>query len=276
MAAAAETLVFPPFHTYPLPSRRYAPLRARRKRRVTVRHGAMNETLQVRRAAADDLPVILGMIDEAATWLRTKDTDQWAKPWPNEAARDARVLRGLRSGKTWIAEERGRPVATITYWQDGNETLWTPHERSEPAVYVSRLIVARDAAGLGIGAGMIDWAGLRAALEWGATCTRVDVWTTNKTLHNYYEKRGFKFRRICLLGEVDYPSAALFQKPTSDIDARAAAIFTEAPDATRNSVRAQPPMPKAVAAEPAGLAAPPRARPLSVPDLLAALTYLKR
>src|ERR1035441_5054364 len=34
----------------------------------------MNEILQVRRAVEDDLPIIFGMIDEAAAWLRTKDT----------------------------------------------------------------------------------------------------------------------------------------------------------------------------------------------------------
>ena len=39
--------------------------------------------LQVRRGAADDFELILAMIDEAATWLRDKQTDQWAQPWPS-------------------------------------------------------------------------------------------------------------------------------------------------------------------------------------------------
>src|ERR1035438_773622 len=69
----------------------------------------MRDNLQVRRAATNDLPVILGMIDEAADWLRSKDTDQWSSPWPNEQIRDERVLRGLHCGSTWIAEkERSR------------------------------------------------------------------------------------------------------------------------------------------------------------------------
>jgi GNAT superfamily N-acetyltransferase len=187
----------------------------------------MNETFQVRRADADDLPLILEMIDEAATWLQSKDTDQWAKPWPTEAARDARVRRGLLRGKTWIAEEHGTPVATITYRQHGNQALWTQRERGEPAVYVSRLIVARHAAGFGIGAAMIDWAGLRAVRDWSAQWIRIDVWTTNEALRNYYEKRGFRFCRICPFDQETYPSGALFQKPTNEVDEVAAARFAE-------------------------------------------------
>jgi GNAT superfamily N-acetyltransferase len=187
----------------------------------------MNEILQVRRANADDLPVILGMIDEAAAWLRTKDTDQWDKPWPTEAARNARVLRSLRSGYTWIAEERGTPVATITYRQHGNQTLWTKRERLDPAVYVSRLIVMRSAAGRGIGAAMIDWAGQRAIRDWSAQWVRIDVWTTNEALHNYYAKRGFRFCRIAPFDKETYPTAALFQKPAAEVDEAAASRFAE-------------------------------------------------
>jgi GNAT superfamily N-acetyltransferase len=200
----------------------------------------MREILHVRRATADDLPVILEMINEAAAWLRTKGTDQWDKPWPNEAARDARVRRGLARGKTWIAEEHGTPIATITYRQHGNQALWTERERREPAVYVSRLIVARNAAGFGIGAAMIDLAGQRAARDWGAQWIRIDVWTTNEALRNYYEKRGFRFCRICPFDQETYPSGALFQKPTSEVDEAAAGRFTEASDLLPGLTRTHP------------------------------------
>jgi len=186
----------------------------------------MGDRLQVRRAAADDLLVILGLIDEAATWLRTRNTDQWARPWPNQVARDARVRQGIRGGNTWIAEEQGTPVATLTYRPHGSHALWTQPERDEPAVYVSRLIVAREAAGLGIGAAMIDWAGQQAARDWGAQWIRIDVWTTNMALHNYYQGTGFRFCRICPFGQWTYPSAALFQKPTREVDEAAASRFS--------------------------------------------------
>lgn len=208
--------------------------------------------LKVRRADADDLPVILRMIDEAAAWLRTKDTKQWDVPWPTEAARNARVLRGLRGGYTWIAEERGTPVATITYRQHGNQTLWTRRERLEPAVYISRLIVIRDAAGRGIGAAMIDWTTRRAVRDWGAKWIRIDVWTTNVALHNYYEKRGFRFWRKCPFDQETYPSAALFQKPAAEIDEAAAARFVEVPIIGTDLARTHPVPLEPVAAAPVG------------------------
>jgi GNAT superfamily N-acetyltransferase len=199
----------------------------------------MSENLEVRQAVADDLPTILGLIDEAAGWLRVKGTDQWREPWPNRAARDNRVLRGLQSGSTWLVTSGQAAVATITYRQhaiqeqpgrqaqDGDRVLWTKEERSVPAVYVSRLVVQREYSGLDIGGALTDWAGLRGARGWSAQWIRIDVWTTNEALHNYYAKRGFEFCRICPYDKETYPSAALFQKPTRRADAGAAARFTE-------------------------------------------------
>jgi GNAT superfamily N-acetyltransferase len=188
----------------------------------------MTENLKVRQAVAGDLDAILGMIDEAAEWLRTKETDQWARPWPTEAARDARVRRGLY-GDTWIVEQDGRAIATVTSRRHGNQALWTHREQLEPAVYLSRLIVTRRAAGLWIGAALIDWAAQRAVRDWSAQWVRIDVWTTNEALHNYYEKRGFRFCRISPFDKEAYPSAALFQRPASELDEAAAARFTESP-----------------------------------------------
>jgi GNAT superfamily N-acetyltransferase len=209
--------------------------------RRTVNHGAMSENLEVRQAVADDQPIILGLIDEAGGWLRAKGTDQWREPWPSKVARDKRVLRGLRSGSTWLVTSGDTAVATITYRQhatqerDGNQAqdgdleLWTEAEQSESAVYVSRLVVRRQYSGLDIGGALTDWAGLRGARGWSAQWIRIDVWTTNEALHNYYAKRGFEFCRTCPFDKETYPSSALFQKPTSKADVTAAARFAEVP-----------------------------------------------
>jgi hypothetical protein len=211
----------------------------------------MSEILQVRQATAADLDVILGMIDEAAGWLRTKGTDQWREPWPSRKARDNRVLRGLRSGRTWLVEADRTAIATLTYRQHGNQELWTEAEQSEPAVYVSRLIVSRDYSGLDIGGALTDWAGLRAARDWSAQWVRIDVWTTNEALHNYYAKRGFAFCRICPFAKEAYPSAALFQKPASEVDKTAAERFIEVPSRALSLASPQPARPQAVTAAPA-------------------------
>ncbi|HEX7270228.1 MAG TPA: GNAT family N-acetyltransferase [Streptosporangiaceae bacterium] len=162
-----------------------------------------------------DHDAIIGLIDAAAEWLRTKNTDQWAQPWPSEDDRNHRIRRDLIAGRTWIAWQGGIPAATITADRAINP-IWPAETRREPAVYVCRLVVSRAFAGRGLGAALLDWAGLSARRCHGARWTRVDVWTTNTALHGYYLRQGFKF---CGFSEAFgyYPSAALFQKETGRV-----------------------------------------------------------
>jgi ribosomal protein S18 acetylase RimI-like enzyme len=188
----------------------------------------MTSIYRVRLAEAGDLPAIYDLIGSAVAWLQEgKDTDQWARPWPDKPARDARVEKGIADGLTWMVEDaKGSAAATVTCREHGNAMLWTAEEQDEPSAYVSRLIVSRQHAGLGLGAALIDWAGLLAMNRWQARWIRVDVWTTNLALHRYYKGQGFEHLRTLEFDDPwDYPSAALFQKPTADVDAEAAAQF---------------------------------------------------
>lgn len=191
----------------------------------------MTATMRLARATPEDLPVILGLIEEAAAWLRcSKNTSQWSKPWPNEEQRNARVLKGLLGGKTWIVWDEATPAATITVAKQANTAVWpeSVYELSEPAVYVHRLITARPYAGWGLGADLIDWAGCRAAEQYRAQWIRVDVWTSNTALHEYYRKRGFEFAGFC--PNPEYPSGALFEKPVSAIEERTTPPLWQPPD----------------------------------------------
>jgi GNAT superfamily N-acetyltransferase len=191
----------------------------------------MTETLRIRRATVDDMETIIGdLIDDARKWLPGKGTDQWAKPWPTPQARDTRVLRDLKAGRTWLVHEDGDdvPVATVTCSDRGNRGLWTAGEQLVNAAYIARLIVRRNRAGERIGEALIDWAGARGVRCWSAEWIRIDVWTTNDALHNYYEKRGFQRYKVREFKEGEYyPSAALFQKPTAEVDQESAARFIE-------------------------------------------------
>jgi GNAT superfamily N-acetyltransferase len=171
--------------------------------------------LVLRRAGRRDHDVIIDLIDAAADWLRTKNTDQWAQPWPSAADRAHRINHDLIAGNTWIAWHGGTPAATITADRAENP-IWPARIRRDPAVYVSRLVVSRGFAGRRLGAALLDWAGLQARRTYRARWVRVDVWTTNIALHTYYEQQGFAFYGY---GEasVNYPSAALYQKTTEDI-----------------------------------------------------------
>jgi GNAT superfamily N-acetyltransferase len=179
-------------------------------------------TLAARRSTVADMPAIIGLIDEAAAWLRTKNTDQWARPWPNRAGRDSRILADLRLGQTWIVWDGSTPAATITAGA-GDDPRWPDDLRRDPAVYVHRLVVSRPYSGVGLGAALLDWSGRNGRRDYSALWIRVSAWTTNAGLHAYYRRQGFL---PCGLHPDDgYPSAARFQKPTSAVAAFGPGLF---------------------------------------------------
>jgi ribosomal protein S18 acetylase RimI-like enzyme len=168
-------------------------------------------------ATPSDSDVVLGLIEEARGWLRTQNTNQWAEPWPSAEERDARVLRGLENRKTWIVRDGDIPAATVTVANWHNPKVWVAGEcrcdLTERAVYLHRLITARKYAGQRLGERLIDWATRRAQAAYRAKWARIDVWTTNTGLHQYYQNLGFEPCGNC--PDPDYPSGALFQKPSN-------------------------------------------------------------
>jgi GNAT superfamily N-acetyltransferase len=189
----------------------------------------MNTTFTIRVATVCQQPVVLDLIEQAAAWLRGKGTDQWARPWPDEPQRDERVRRGLELGETWIVWSGDVPAATMTIRQDANPDVWGEKGR-DPAVYIHRLVVSRTYAGLDLGGVMIDWAVQREFALRHVDWARVDVWTTNAGLHDYYERQGFIRCGSC--PDPRYPSGALFQKAADDaLKTDVSRLAEEAPSA---------------------------------------------
>jgi GNAT superfamily N-acetyltransferase len=173
----------------------------------------MNNTFTTRLATVSRQPIVIGLIDDASAWLRGKGTDQWAMPWPDRRGRDGRVRRGLELGETWIVWDGDTPAATMTICQHANSDVWPERDEGD-AVYVHRLVVSRAYAGRELGGLMIDWAVQRELRTRHVEWVRVDVWTTNFGLHDYYERQGFIRCGNC--PDPRYPSGALFQKAAED------------------------------------------------------------
>ena len=166
-----------------------------------------------------DLDAVSGLVRQAAEWLRTsKDTDQWARPWPDRIHHRERMVNDLLKGKTWLVWDGETAVATITVDTDepadlNDKPVWPERERHRSALYVRRVVVARTYSGSGLGAALLDWAADVAERDHGAELIRIDVWTTNLELHAYYE--GQRFTRLRGRDPVEitgYPSQALFER----------------------------------------------------------------
>ena len=167
--------------------------------------------LTLRQAAPDELDVILELVNDSIRWLQGMGIDQWAEPWPDEVGRNERIAQDLSEGKTWLVLDGTAVAGTITIDPTDNG-VWPADKRGEKAVYVRKVIVRRHYAGLGLGARLLDWAADVAARAHEARWIRIDVWTTNRRLHSYYRKQGFRFRDLA--EDPDYPSRALFERST--------------------------------------------------------------
>jgi ribosomal protein S18 acetylase RimI-like enzyme len=190
--------------------------------------------LYIRRAQRADLDTITGMIDDAKDRLRELGTDQWSTDWADAQGRRRRhrVEHSIAEGKTWLAvyayQHKVRPivlpVATATIEHTANPAVWTESDKTaEPAVYLGRLVTAKGFSGLHIGTSMLDWAGEHGKSSYRARWIRIDVWTTNLALHDYYGKRGFE--DCGLVPDESYPSRKLFQRPTSYDSGNALRIY---------------------------------------------------
>lgn len=190
----------------------------------------------LRPGTAGDLEEVRELVRDAADWLRTsKETDQWARPWPDEVRHKERILNDLLKGKTWIGWDGTVAVATITVDTDepldlNEQPVWPADKRQQPALYVRRVIVRRRYAGQGLGAALLCWAAELAKRDHKVTLIRVDVWTTNTELHAYYERQQFRRCRVrdpCELA--DYPSQALFERKVSQSSSDYGRFFNEDP-----------------------------------------------
>ncbi len=147
--------------------------------------------MNVRLARRADVAVVAELLDEATRWVGERGFEQWPLPFPRD-----QLVASIDRGEVHVVEEDGEPVATVTlYYEDPR--YWG--DRPPDAVYVHKLAVRRDRAGLGLGAAIIDWAAATArAAE--RQFVRLDCLADNPGIRGYYEQLGFEHCGELVLG----------------------------------------------------------------------------
>lgn len=174
-------------------------------------------TTVFRRAGLGDLGLICRLRVQRTAWLTARGSDQWTvagRGLPIEIFARA-VGRSLDAGETWIAEVDGEPAGTITVNDRADPGLWSDRELAH-ALIVHFMIVDLRFAGQRLGHRMLAHAGEiahRAGRDW----LRLDAWTTNTDLHEYYRRAGFRLVRIAGR-DATGPSRALFERRTESWD----------------------------------------------------------
>lgn len=149
-------------------------------------------TLTVAPATADDLPEIRAVLIGAQAWLASRGIAQWMRPLPEEW-----IAAKIAAGEFLLARHEGRVVAVVRVLR--SDALFWNDVAGDDALYVHSLAVAREFAGRGIGAALLDWIGAQAKRE-GRSHLRLDCLAGNAALGAYYRKLGFAPRGLVEVG----------------------------------------------------------------------------
>ena len=130
------------------------------------------------------------LLDERSRWLARRGETQWG------SRNFESTMSGLISnGFTWIALNKGEPIATVSLSTVADMDFWSPTEAVQPALYMSKMATSLKYAGRNLGHQLTWWA-YQQACESGLFRLRWDAWRTNCRLHNYYRTLGATQLRI--------------------------------------------------------------------------------
>ncbi|MEE6258401.1 GNAT family N-acetyltransferase [Plantactinospora sonchi] len=146
------------------------------------------EPVTFRTAGIDETADVLGVLDEAAGWLRTRGVSQWPARFE-----PGWVTGAIGRNETWLVRVGDRVAATFTL--DWSDPLW--NDIGGNAGYLHRSAVRRSTAGLGTL--LLAWAG-DTVRRHGRDALRLDCVATNRRLRDYYESAGFLHRGDVTVG----------------------------------------------------------------------------
>ncbi len=138
-------------------------------------------------ALPDELPIVMGILDECAAWLHSRGIAQWALPQPPHEWEKMRRQIGLEHVTLARLKADRSLVGTLRIeWQD---PFWNDY--SDIAGYVHALAIRSHVRGHGLGVRLLEWAQAQIA-DRGRTYIRLDCWKENPQLLRYYEVLGFR------------------------------------------------------------------------------------
>jgi ribosomal protein S18 acetylase RimI-like enzyme len=140
--------------------------------------------MEILPTVGDDTPRIFELYDKAIAFQQTVFDKTWISFAPEQVATE------IAEQRLWkiIDDDQIANIFSITY---SDPILWG--ERSNaPAIYIHRIVTNPEFRGRGYVHAITDWA-KQHAKEKGLRYVRMDTWSDNKKLSDYYQSFGYKF-----------------------------------------------------------------------------------
>ncbi|GAA0323919.1 GNAT family N-acetyltransferase [Bacillus carboniphilus] len=154
-----------------------------------------DEVFHIKLAKEDDLQIVLDLVVNAAEWLQSKNTTQWEYYLTNLEENTPEIFDSIHN--TYILMKDNIPVASVTLETSPNEwdrDIWGDEANEEGVIYLHRLVVHRNYAGVGLGTKLLEWSE-RFCAEKGNKAIRFDCLASNKGLNDFYQRR-YKLKDI--------------------------------------------------------------------------------
>jgi GNAT superfamily N-acetyltransferase len=143
---------------------------------------------QVSAAKPEDIDTVLGILDQATTWLQNKGLPTDWKP--GEFLRQT-FLEQISREEVHLGLIDGEPAGTfVLQWAD---PLWWG-EQPPDAGYIHKLAIRPAFAGRGVGLEMLRWAEAKTK-SLGKKFLRLNCMAEDRKIRDYYEKAGFTHLR---------------------------------------------------------------------------------
>jgi ribosomal protein S18 acetylase RimI-like enzyme len=134
---------------------------------------------------------IMGLFEEGRKWHEEMKVSKWP------TFELARVLDDIENDRLFVLVNRHRVVGSVTI-SESDPLIWSDNA---PALYIHRLVVARDLKGLNLGKLIVDKIEEKA-IERDKSALRLDCWANNERLKSYYERIGFTKLMDVTIGDV--------------------------------------------------------------------------
>jgi ribosomal protein S18 acetylase RimI-like enzyme len=134
---------------------------------------------------------IMGLFEEGRKWHGEMKVSEWP------VFELARVLDDIDNDRLFVLMDKQLVVGSVTI-SESDPLIWSDNT---PALYIHRLVVARDLKGLNLGKLIVDKIEEKA-IERDKSALRLDCWANNERLKSYYERIGFVKLTNVTIGDV--------------------------------------------------------------------------